>query len=113
MEQPKRPGDFSVGSIVRKLYCCTLNARVSKLETELEQQGSKHVEGDLIDIRIFKLTAERVRKEGKELLDAILDVAKVFNSVDNKRILEILGKRGDPNTFLEVIASVYQGNERR
>ena len=94
---------ISVGSIIRKLYCSALNARVAKLKTDLKQREFKSVEGGPINLGIVKLAAARAHEEGREISYASLDVAKAFDSVNHKRILETLGKRGVPRKFLEVI----------
>ena len=83
---------------------------MAKLVTDPEQRGFKHVEGGPINLGIVKLVAARAQEEGRGISYAFLDVAKAFDSVIHRRILETLAKRCVPRSFLRVVASLYQAN---
>ena len=112
-----RPIAVTVNS--SKIVCSILR---KKIEDFLAERGIKYenqfgfTEGGRVEHCLFildyitNMTFEKIRKRGKSLFFAFIDFKKAYDSIDRKRLIEVLVKFKINPLIIDLIVQMYEGD---
>ncbi|KAF2355928.1 Reverse transcriptase domain [Trinorchestia longiramus] len=113
MKELKNYRPISLADKVSKIFCGILNERMKHVVEEQgvmgeEQNGfrrDRHGEDNLF---VVSEEIERKRKENKKVYLVFFDIEKVYDRVDRRRLLGVLGKIGFSEKIVDIVKSLYE-----
>lgn len=113
----KDPGDFrplTVSSVLMRTLHKVLATRMARLiKLDQRQRAFRPTDGCSDNVFLLDMILRHHHKKHKPLYLASLDLAKAFDSVTHKPILETLCMMGLPKSMLTYIRNVYENSSTR
>ena len=107
---------IAVVNVMAKVFGHIINNKIMSWIEERkvlgeEQNGFRRGRGGLENVLVIREIIDRNKKMGKELYLTFLDLEKAYDTVDRKKLLELLLKIGVDENVVRVIRGLYEDNQ--
>ncbi|CAL7932908.1 unnamed protein product [Xylocopa violacea] len=111
------PGDFrpiAVSSVITRCFHKILaNRRSKKLPFDDRQRGFRSADGCSENVFLLDMTLRYHHQRFKSLFLSSIDIAKAFDSISHRAIVDTLISAGVPTTFVNYVKYVYETGTTR
>ncbi|CAL7932882.1 unnamed protein product [Xylocopa violacea] len=111
------PGDFrpiAVSSVITRCFHKILANRLSKkLPFDDRQRGFRSADGCSENVFLLDMTLRYHHQRFKSLFLSSIDIAKAFDSISHRAIVDTLISAGVPTTFVNYVKYVYETGTTR
>ncbi|KAF2347002.1 Reverse transcriptase domain [Trinorchestia longiramus] len=113
MKELKNYRPIALADTVCKIFCGILNERMKHVVEELgvmgeKQNGFRRDRYGEDNLFVVSEIIERKRKENKNMYLAFLDIEKVCDRVDHRRLLDIQEQMGFSEKIVNIVKSLYE-----
>jgi hypothetical protein len=118
MKELKNYRPIALADTVCKIFCGILNERMKQVVEDHgvmgeEQNGFRRDRRGEDNLFVVNEIIERMKKEGKKVYLAFLDIEKAYDRVDRLRLFDILRKVGFSRKIVNIVKSLYENTSAK